>query len=328
MFNRQLIIGMLTTFLATALLPAAHGSSADTWPSSAIKMVVPFVPGGSTDLIARSLADGLRARLSVPVFVENRAGAGGTVGSAFVSKQKPDGYTLLFSTISTHGVAPGVYKNLPYDPLTDFTAVALTATFPQLIGLNPSVPAHNLKEFVALAAQSPDKYTYASNGHGTTNHLAVAMLAERAGVKLMNVPYKGANPALLALISGEVDLMMDVFMTSYPHARQKKIRPLAVTSKHRVPLLPETPTVEEAGFPDFEANIWFGIFAPAGLPPRITRVLNEEINALMMTDKMQNYLKEQGGWFEPTTPSSFKDMVERDVRQWKIISNNAGISLD
>lgn len=297
----------------------------EAWPERPIHLVVPFTPGGSTDIVARKLASGLQAALGTPVVVENRPGAGGTVGSGYVSKKEADGYTLLLSTVSTHAVAPSVYASLPYDPIADFTPISLVATFPQLIAVHSSVPADSLTEFVDLARKSPLDYAYASNGNGTTNHLAVELIKHAAGVDIMNVPYKGSGPALIALLGGEVSMMMDVFMTSYPHAKSGKLKALAVTSLDRSILLPEVPTVAESGFPGYEANIWFGLFGPAGMPERIQQRLADKVRTFMESEEMKSYLLEQGGWYSDIAPTQFSALLKNDIEKWKHAALAAGV---
>ena len=251
---------------AGVALFAAAGSASAAWPDKVIRIVVPFAAGGSTDLIARKVAEGLGQRLSANVIVENRPGAGGTVGTEYVARQPADGYTILMGSVSTHGSAPCVYSKLPYDAVKDFTPLTVVATIPNVMSVNQSVPANTLPEFVALLKKDPEKYSFASNGQGTSNHLAAELFKTTAGVSMVHVPYRGSGPALIDLVGGQINMMVDVVMTSYPYIKDGKIKALAVTSPQRSPMLPDVPTVAESGYPGYEAMVWFGMLAPAGLP--------------------------------------------------------------
>src|SRR6478609_1504494 len=260
---------------AGVALFAAAGTASAAWPDKVIRIVVRFAAGGSTDLVARKIAEGLSQRLNANVIVENRPGAGGTVGTEFVARQPADGYTILMGSVSTHGSAPCVYSKLPYDAIKDFTPLTVVATIPNVMSVNQSVPAANLQEFVALLKKEPEKYSFASNGQGTSNHLAAELFKSTAGVSMVHVPYRGSGPALIDLVGGQVNMMMDVVMTSYPYIKDGKLKALAVTSPQRSTMLPDVPTVAESGYPGYEAMVWFGMLAPANLPDPLRPKLND-----------------------------------------------------
>ena len=279
---------------AGVALFAAAGSASAAWPDKVIRIVVPFAAGGSTDLIARKVAEGLGQRLSANVIVENRPGAGGTVGTEYVARQPADGYTILMGSVSTHGSAPCVYSKLPYDAVKDFTPLTVVATIPNVMSVNQSVPANTLPEFVALLKKDPEKYSFASNGQGTSNHLAAELFKTTAGVSMVHVPYRGSGPALIDLVGGQINMMVDVVMTSYPYIKDGKIKALAVTSPQRSPMLPDVPTVAESGYPGYEAMVWFGMLAPAGLPEPLRAKLTDGLVQTLHAPAMKAYLEQQG----------------------------------
>lgn len=318
-----------SAFLAGTVLAVSSAASLAAWPTDKlIRMVVPFAAGGSTDLIARKLAEGLSKELNTNVIVENRPGAGGTVGTEYVARQPPDGYTILMGSVSTHGSAPCIYPKLPYDAAKDFTPLAVTATIPNVIVINKDVPANNLQEFVQLLKKDPDKYTYASNGPGTSNHLASALFANTAGVSMTHVPYRGSGPALIDLLGGQVNMMMDVIMTSYPYIKEGKIRALAVTSAQRSPMLPNVPTVAESGYPGFDAIVWFGMFAPAKLPTDIRDRLSQALIKVQNGPSLKPYLEDQGAQVSSLANDAFGAMIKEDNAKWCRVVKQANIHLD
>jgi tripartite-type tricarboxylate transporter receptor subunit TctC len=321
------------TFLARFLLvipfvlaPLEVAYAQAGWPNGkAIRIVVAAPPGGSTEMIARQIAEGMSTRLGVPVNVENRPGSGGTLGTAQVVKEPADGHTLLLGTVSTHGVAPSVLAKLPYDPIKDFTALTTVATIPNVVVVNTASPAKTLGAFVAMAKANPGKYTYASNGAGTSNGLATALLASISGVTMTDIPYKGSTPARSDLLTGNVDLMLDVVMTAEPHIRSGKLRPLAVTSLNRSALLPDVPTVAEQGYPGFEAIVWFGMFAPPKLPSEIAARLHQELAAVIRGGKLTKYLESQGAVPVVMSPAEFSKFIRNDIDKWAKVAKAAGI---
>ncbi|MDF3887806.1 Bug family tripartite tricarboxylate transporter substrate binding protein [Cupriavidus basilensis] len=311
--------------LCPLLLGSTSAHAQAPWPAKVIRLVVPFAAGGSTDLIARKIAEDLGERVKGTVVVENRPGAGGTVGSEFVARQPADGYTILMGSVSTHAVAPSLFAKLPYDPLKDFTPLTMVATIPNVLVVNNAVPAGNMKEFVGLLKREPGKYAFASNGQGTSNHLAFELFKSTAGVSLTHVPYKGSGPAMADLIGGHVNSMMDVVMTSYGYIKGGKLKPIAVTSLTRSPMLPEVPTVAESGYPGFEAIVWFGLFGPPNMPPEIAGRLSRELMAVMHDKKMSAYLTEQGAQPSGMSPAEFTQFIRADMAKWHKVAVAAGI---
>lgn len=321
--------GYCLALALTAGSLAFAAPSQAAWPhDQVIKMVVPFAAGGSTDLVARKLAEGMAKQLKANVIVENKAGAGGTIGSAYVARQSPDGYTILMGTVSTNASASCVYPSLAYDPVKDFTPLAVVATIPNVLEVNNSVPANTLKEFVDLVKQHPQEYSFASNGVGTSNHLAAELFLSTAGITMIHAPYRGSGPALIDLVGGQVDSMMDVVMTSYPYIREKKLKALAVTSTTRSSLLPDVPTVAEQGYPNFEAMVWFGVFGPANLPKDITARLGKALATTINNGPLKKYLLEQGAEPSNIVGDDFKKMVTNEVAKWCGVTKQARIKLD
>ncbi|SSW66481.1 Bug family tripartite tricarboxylate transporter substrate binding protein [Achromobacter agilis] len=313
---------------AGAALFAAAGSASAAWPDKVIRIVVPFAAGGSTDLIARKIAEGLGQRLSANVIVENRPGAGGTVGTEYVARQPADGYTILMGSVSTHGSAPCVYSKLPYDAIKDFTPLTVVATIPNVMSVNRSVPANTLQEFVALLKKDPEKYSFASNGQGTSNHLAAELFKTTAGVSIVHVPYRGSGPALIDLVGGQINMMMDVVMTSYPYIKDGKIKALAVTSPQRSAMLPDVPTVAESGYPGYEAMVWFGMLAPANMPEPLRQKLTDGLVQTLHTPAMKTYLEQQGAQVSDVAGPAFGAMIKDEISKWCKVVKQANIHLD
>ncbi len=306
----------LTAGLIGLALAIAGPAQAQTWPSQNIRLVVPFPPGGSTDVLARRLAEGLRERLGQTVIVENRGGAGGTIGSEFVAKSAPDGYTLLMGVTGSHGVAPSLYPNLGYQPQRDFAPISLLVSAPLVLVVNPEVPAKTLKDFIALAKAQPDTLTYGTPGNGTSMHLTGVTFDLQAGTKLIHVPYKGSAGALTDLLSGQIKSMFGDLLVVLPQIRAGKINALAVTSKDRNPLLPDVPTMAEAGLPGFEVLSWQGLFAPAGTPPAVVERLSKEVRAVMESKDVKEFFAAQGFLVGATTPAEFTAFVGSEVKRW------------
>ncbi|WP_342067940.1 tripartite tricarboxylate transporter substrate binding protein [Achromobacter kerstersii] len=313
---------------AGVALFAAAGSASAAWPDKVIRIVVPFAAGGSTDLIARKVAEGLGQRLSANVIVENRPGAGGTVGTEYVARQPADGYTILMGSVSTHGSAPCVYSKLPYDAVKDFTPLTVVATIPNVMSVNQSVPANTLQEFVALLKKDPEKYSFASNGQGTSNHLAAELFKTTAGVSMVHVPYRGSGPALIDLVGGQINMMMDVVMTSYPYIKDGKLKALAVTSPQRSTMLPDVPTVAESGYPGYEAMVWFGMLAPANLPEPLRQKLTDGLVQTLHAPAMKTYLEQQGAQVSDVAGPAFGTMIKDEISKWCQVVKKADIRLD
>jgi tripartite-type tricarboxylate transporter receptor subunit TctC len=314
-----------------ALLAGCHGASAfaaDPYPLKTVRIVVPFPAGGSTDLVARNLAQRLSELWGQPVVVENRAGVAGVTGSEYVAKAAPDGYTLLVGSLSTHAVAPSLYGKLPYDPLRDFAHLTELVAIPNALSVHPSIPARSVKELVALAKAHPGQLSYASNGSGTSNHLATELFKVRAGINLLHVPYKGSAPALIDLLGGHVSMMLDVVMTSQPHIKSGKLRGIATTGLARSAALPHLPTVAESGYAGFDAIVWLGYFGPAGLSPALAAKLNADAVSVLNAAKMKAALNEQGWDVVANTQAQFTARIRDEIVKWRKVVQDSGARVD
>jgi tripartite-type tricarboxylate transporter receptor subunit TctC len=312
--------------LHAALAPAP--AAAQSYPERPIRLIVPFPAGGTVDAIARTLARELAEALRQPVVVENRAGGAGSIGSEAVAKATPDGYTLLMGTASTHGTNPAVQKSLPYDPVKDFTPVALVATTPYILVVNPSVPAATTAELLALVRAQPGKLNYGSYGNGSSNHLATELFRSITGADIVHVPYKGGAPAMTDLLAGQVQLMFDVFTTSSPHLRSGKLKLLGVGTVRRSALAPDTPTLAEAGVVGFEASTFFGVFAPAGTPRPIIERLNGEINRALGAADVKERLSAAGADPGGGTPEQLGQLVAAEVAKWTRLVRDRNLRFD
>ncbi len=303
-------------------------TSAQSYPTRPVRMVVPFPAGGSTDIMARLTAQKMTEALGQQVIVDNRGGAGGIIGTDMVAKAQPDGYTLLMSSSITHTAGPSLSKKTPYNVLTDFAPVTQTASVPLMFVINPSVPARSIKEFVALAKAKPGGLNYASPGNGTSGHLAAELFKSLAGINVVHVPYKGGGPALTDLIGGQVQMLIISAVAALPQVKNGKLRALALTSLKRSPALPDIPTVAESGLPGYEVILWYGIFLPAKAPRAIVQRLNQEIVMIMNTPEMRARLAPEGGVAVGNTPEQFQEVIKADVKRWAEVVKNAGISAD
>src|SRR3954454_15186542 len=256
------------------LLLVCAAALAQDYPAKPLRFIVPFPPGGGNDTVARAIAQQMSPALGQPVVIDNRPGAGGSIGADLAAKAPADGYTLFLAGVGSHVVNPNLHAKLPYDPVRDFAPVTLVASAPSVLVVNPGVPARTLAELTAYARANPGKLNYASNGNGSAAQLAATMYESMAGVKMVHVPYKGIAPAMTDLLSGEVQLMFGTIVALVPHIQAGKLRALAVTSKKRSSLLTDIPTLAESGLPEYEAGSWYGILAPAGTPPDIIAKLN------------------------------------------------------
>jgi tripartite-type tricarboxylate transporter receptor subunit TctC len=310
-------------FCALAALPGA--ALAQAWPAKPIRLMVPFPPGGSTDIVARIVAQRLSERLGQSIVIENRGGAGGTIGTALIAKSPADGYNLTVASTSTHVVAPSVYVKLDYDPVKDFAPVSLMAVSPYLLVVTPSVPAKTLQEFIALAKRQPGKLNYASAGVGSTTHLSMEMLKSVSGTFMLHIPYNGNGPAGTAVIGGQVDALFGSLPALLPHAKSGRARALAVGTPKRSPSLPDVPTVAESGYPGFDASLWLAIMAPAGTPQPILERLNREIIAVVGTAETREALDKAGAEPLTSTPAELAAMVRDGVPKYAKIVKTAGV---
>jgi tripartite-type tricarboxylate transporter receptor subunit TctC len=313
---------------AMALGLAADGAQAQTYPSKPIRMVVPFTPGGTTDILARTVGQKMGEAWGQPVVVDNRPGAGGNIGSELVAKSAPDGYTLLMGTISTHAINASLYKRLPFDPTRDFAPVSRVGTLPNILIVHPSVPVKSVKELIELAKSKPGDLNFASSGVGTSLHLSGELFNSMAGVKLVHVPYKGSSPALADLLGGQVKIMFDNLPTALPHVKAGKLRPLAVTGTKRAAVLPEVPTVIESGLPGFEVTSWFAVFAPAKTAKDIITKLNGEIVKILNSADVKEKLTQLGVDAAPTTPEELAAFAKAETEKWGKVGKATGASAD
>jgi tripartite-type tricarboxylate transporter receptor subunit TctC len=313
--------------LAVVLLACSTGAFAQPYPSKPIKFVVPFAPGGGTDLVARIIGVKMAEGLGQPVVIENRGGAGGQIGTAFAAKSANDGYTIVIgSTPLTIGQS--LYKTLPYDLLADFAPVSLVVMQPLSLLVHPSVPVNSVKELIALAKSQPGKLNYSSGGNGTGTHLAAELLKSLAGIDVVHVPYNGQAAALNAVLAGQVAFGFDQPGTSLGHVQAGKVKMLAVTSKARSPQSPQTPTLDEAGVPGYVVDSWFGVFAPAGTPkPIVDRLSGEIAKATKMPD-VREKLTGQGFGVVGSTPAEFDAFVKAEVAKWKHVIEVSGAKAD
>ena len=312
---------------AFALL-AAGVAGAQSWPAKPIRWIVPFAPGGTTDILARTISDKLTIALGKPVIVENNPGAGGGVGAVQTAKAAPDGYTIMGGTISTHAINASLYKTLPYDPVKDFTPITLIARVPNLLVVNPDVPAKNVKELIALMKANPSKYTFASSGNGTSHHLSGELFKSMAGVDMQHIPYKGSPAALQDVVSGQVTMTFDNITTAWPLAKAGKLRALAVTTAKRSPIAPDVPTLAEAGLAGYEIGSWQGVFAPAGTPVDVVKRLNTEIVKIINMPDVREKLVGLGAEPVGNTPDEFAAVVKGEVVKWAAVVKQSGARVD
>ena len=312
---------------AVAILYAA-GAAAQAWPVKPIRLMVPFPPGGSTDIVARIVAQKLSERLGQSIVIENRGGAGGTIGTAIVAKAAPDGYTLGVASTSTHVVAPGVYAKLDYDAVKDFAPIGMMAVSPYLLAVNPAVPAQTLRELVALAKKQPGRLNYASAGVGSTTHLAMEMLKHASGTFMLHIPYNGNGPAGTALVGGQVEILFGSLPSLLPHAKSGRVRALAVGTPKRSPSLPEVPTVAESGYPGFDASLWLALMAPAGTPQPIIERLSKELLAVVTAADTREAFDKAGTEPLPGSPAELAAMIRDGVPKYAQIIKTAGVKAE
>lgn len=314
--------------VSLAMGAGARSALAQSWPERPVVVVVPFPPGGGTDTFARPLAAELGNKLGQTFVVDNRGGAGGTLGAATAARSAPDGYTLFFGAVH-HAIAPGVYPKLTYDIQKDFQPIGVVAMVPQIVVVNPTrVNVTTLKELIDLAKASPGKLTYGSAGNGTSHHLAGELFKSLAKLDIEHVPYKGAGPALQDLIGGQIDMMFDGLGSSAGHIKSGRIRPLAVAAEARSPLLPEVPTAAEAGLPGYVVSTWYAFWAVAGTPKPIVDRLVAEVQKALTTEPIKNTWASQGAVPGPLEPARMASFVAAEVERWRKVAKDADIKLD
>jgi tripartite-type tricarboxylate transporter receptor subunit TctC len=312
-----------------ALALGCAGAFAQSYPAKPIRLVVPYPAGGPLDIMARAIGQKLTEAWHQPVVVDNRAGAGGNIGADLVAKSAPDGYTLLMGAVATQAINPALYSKIPYDPIKDFTAVALVAQVPNILVVNPSVPAKSVKELIALARAKPGSLNFASGSTGSTGHLAGELFNTMAGVKMVHIPYKGAAPAMADLLSGQVQLMFDNLASSLPNVKAGKLHALAVTTLARSPAVPDLPTIAESGLPGFDLTTWFGLLVPAGTPHDIVVKLNAEIVRALDSKDMRERLEKMGAEPPPdNTPEHFAAFIRSEAEKYAKVVKASGARVD
>ena len=304
------------------------GHAQAPYPSKPIRLVVPFPAGGTTDILARAVAQKLTESTGQPVVVDNRPGAGGNIGAELVARSAPDGYTLLMGTVGTHAINPSLYVKMPYDHVRDFAPVILVAGVPNVLVVNPALPVNSVQELIAYGRANPGKLNFASSGSGTSIHLSGELFKTMAGVQMTHVPYKGSSPALQDLVGGQVQLMFDNLPSSLALIKAGKLKALAVTSTQRSGVLPDVPTVAEAGLPGFEASSWFGVLAPAGTPKDAIAKLYGEIARWLATSEAKEKLAGQGAIAAGLSPDDFARYITAETAKWQKVVKESGAKVD
>jgi tripartite-type tricarboxylate transporter receptor subunit TctC len=317
----RLLLAMMS-FLATACATVAGEA---VYPERLVTMVVTFAAGGSSDVLARAVADAMGRRLGQPLAVDNRPGAGGQIGAETVAHAAPDGYTVLFGTNGTLGIGPALYKHLRYDPLHDLAPVGILHKLPLLLIVNPSVPAKNLPDLIGYAHSKPGALSFASAGVGSVSHLAGELFRQEAKIDILHVPYKGGGAAVPDLLAGRVSMMLETIPNALPLARSGEMRAIGVTTKERSSLAPDIPTLAESGLPGFDVSAWTGLFVPAGTPAAIVNRLNVETRQITHDQKYVTLIHGMGTDLASSSPQDFGQFVRADIARWKAVVKNAGI---
>ena len=311
-------------FLAAGFSLLAHAQ----YPDKPIKIIVPYPPGGTTDLLARSLAPRLSERLNQPVLIDNRAGAGGVIGSQVVAKSPADGYTLVFGSIASHGILPAVQNPAPYDPLKDFAPISLAAMTPNVLLANVASPFKSLSELIQMARSKPGELNFGSTSLGGSPHMSGELLKSMAKIDMVHVPYKGGAPMLVDLIGGQVPFAFDNLPSSIQHIRSGKVRALAVTTTKRWPGAPEIPTMAEAGLPNYESSAWFGLFAPGATPKPVVELLQRHVAAILKQPEVEKLYLEQGAMPVGNTSEEFAKFIAGEMVKWRTVVNDTGVKLN
>ena len=319
--RRRVTLRLVCASLALAAFP--YATHAQEWPTRPVRIVVPYPAGGAVDIVTRALADKLSSQWGQPVLIENKAGAGGLIGSDAVSKSPPDGYTLVMGTVSSHAIAPAVYRKMPYDAAADFGAVSLVALTPYIITVTPGVPARTLRELIAHAKANPDKLNFGSSGTGTTPHLAGELFNTQAGTRIAHVPYKGSAPMVTDLLGGQVQVAFD--NTVIPHIKSGKLRGLAVTGPARLAAVADIPTAAEAGLPGYEAVGWMGLYAPKGTPAALRARLAGDTAKAAATPEFIAKMEGLGFQARTGTPAEFDAYLLSEQAKWAKVVKDAGV---
>jgi len=324
--------GFGTGILIPALITMAGGVSdsalAQAWPAKPIRLVIAQAPGSATDVISRVVANPLSERLGQPILIDARPGAGGALGTEVAARSAPDGYTLFMANNSTHGSNPAVYAKLPYDAVKDFAPISFVASVPYVLVVDPKLPVGTLEEFIAFVKARPGKLNYASAGNGSTHHFCGELLKSMTGIDIQHIPYKGSGPGIAGLLGGEVSMMFSNVADIGSQIKAGKVKPLAVTATKRASLLPEVPTMAEAGLPGFEVTSWFGLLAPAGTPGAIIGRLNAEVVKVLGRADVKATLGAQGLEVAPSTPEQFAAHIKSEIARFTKIAKAAGIKAE
>lgn len=314
-------------FLLPLLAVTLSTGFAQTYPSKPVKLIVPFAPGGFSDVVARILGEKLSTAMGQPFVIENKAGAGSIIGTDFVAKAAPDSYTLAIVS-TTHVISPWIYKSLPYDPIKSFTVISKLVDSPYVLLVNPKVPARNVKEFIALAKAAPDTIHYASSGNGSSQHLMGGLFVSMTGAKLQHVPYRGSGGAATDLIAGVVESSFAGVPNALAQVPQDRLKALAVTTAKRIPQLPDVPTMEEAGVPGYEASVWLALLAPAGTPRDIVNKLNAEIGKVMNSPDTKKAMYIAGVEVSPSSPEAMSAYMVQEMERWGKVVKETGIKIE
>lgn len=315
-------------FLLLAVLLSTFVSAQTAYPDRPIKLIVPYPPGGTTDLLARTLAPRLFERLGQPILIENRAGAGGVIGSQVVAKSPADGYTLVFGSIASHGILPAIQVPPPYDPIRDFSPVSLVAITPNVLLANVAAPAKNVAELIALAKSQPGKLNFGSTSLGGSPHMSGELLKSQAKIQMVHVPYKGGAPMLVDLMGGQISYAFDNLPSSIQHIRSGKVKALAVTTAKRWPHAPEIPTMAEAGLTGYESSAWFGLLAPGNTPKAVVDLLQKQVTFILKQPEVEKIYLEQGAMPVGNSPDEFVRFISAEMLKWKTVVSDTGVKLD
>ena len=323
--RRRLLVAAGTALCLIA--PAFAQTQGPAYPTKPVKLVVPYPPGGPTDIVARLVAQKLSEQMGQPFIIDNRPGAGANTGAELVARSAPDGYTLVVAT-TAHAINPSLFKNLGYSLSKDFVPVSLLTSGPLVIVANPALPVKNITELIALAKSKPGELNFASSGNGQSTHLSAELFASMAGVKMNHIPYKGSAPALTDTMGGQTHLMFDTMLSAMPHVKGGKLKALAVTSASRSPVAPDVPTVAESGLPGYEAIAWNGLLAPAGTPPEVVARLNAELKKALASPDVKDKFEAQGFATSWSAPTDFGRFVTAEVDKWAKVVKVSGAKVD
>ena len=318
----------LAKIFAVLLCASASLAFAQDYPSKPVRMVVPFPPGGTTDILARAVGQKLSESWGQQVVIDNRPGAGGNIGTDIVAKSPADGYTLLMGTVGTHAINASLYGKLPFDPVKDFAPVTLVASVPNVLVVNSTVDSKSVKELIALAKSKPGQLAFASSGNGTSIHLAGELFKSMTGTAMLHIPYKGSAPAIAELLGGQTNMMFDNLPSAMPHIKSGRLRALAVTSVRRSPALPDIPTIAETGISGYEASSWFGVLAPAGTPKDIVAKIQGDIARALNAPEIKERLSGQGAEPVGNTPEQFAEHIKAESAKWARVVKDSGAKVD